>query len=387
MLTMCFHSDNIKLSRRYVMEKAYKYRIYPNEQQKTLIHKTFGCTRFVYNYYLAKRKEVYEKELRTMNYNECSKNLTKLKTELEWLKEPDKCALQNCLKDLNVAYQNFFRDNSVGYPKFKSKKTHRFSYRTNYTNNNIEFLDKKIKLPKLGWIKTRDKQIPQGRILNATISQEPSGKYYVSICCTDVDIKPLPKTNKQIGIDLGIKDFCITSEGDKFSNPKYLMKSQQKLAKLQRELSRKTRGGRNWQKARIKVARQYEKISNRRRDFLQQLSTQLIRNYDVIKMEDLNVSDMIKQAKGTNKEKASMRKNISDVSWYEFTRELKYKAEWYGREIKQVDRYYASSQICHICGYKNSITKDLSVRKWICPVCNTTHDRDVNAAINILQTV
>lgn len=384
---MCFHSDNIKLSRRYVMEKAYKYRIYPNEQQKTLIHKTFGCTRFVYNYYLAKRKEVYEKELRTMNYNECSKNLTKLKTELEWLKEPDKCALQNCLKDLNVAYQNFFRDNSVGYPKFKSKKTHRFSYRTNYTNNNIEFLDKKIKLPKLGWIKTRDKQIPQGRILNATISQEPSGKYYVSICCTDVDIKPLPKTNKQIGIDLGIKDFCITSEGDKFSNPKYLMKSQQKLAKLQRELSRKTRGGRNWQKARIKVARQYEKISNRRRDFLQQLSTQLIRNYDVIKMEDLNVSDMIKQAKGTNKEKASMRKNISDVSWYEFTRELKYKAEWYGREIKQVDRYYASSQICHICGYKNSITKDLSVRKWICPVCNTTHDRDVNAAINILQTV
>lgn len=375
------------------MEKAYKYRIYPNEQQKTLIHKTFGCTRFVYNYYLAKRKKFYENEGKTFTYNQCSTDLTKLKSELLWLKEPDKCALQNCLKDLNMAYNNFFRDKSVGYPKFKLKKTHRFSYRTNcsfgksQTRPSIEFQNNHIKLPKLGWVKTRDRQIPQGRILNATISQEPSGKYYVSICCTDVDVKPLPKTDKQIGTDLGIKDFCITSEGDKFSNPKYLMKSQQKLAKLQRELSRKTKGSRNWQKARIKVARQYEKISNRRRDFLQQFSTQLIRNYDVIKMENLNVSDMIKQAKGTNKEKAFMRKNISDVSWYEFTRELKYKAEWYGREIKQVDRYYASSQICHICGHKNSITKDLSVRKWTCPVCNTTHDRDVNVAINILQTV
>jgi len=369
------------------MEKAYKYRIYPNKKQIELIHKTFGCVRYVYNYYLAKRQEVYEKESRTMGCNECSKDLTILKKELEWLKEPDKCALQNSLKDLNAAYGNFFRDKSVGYPKFKSKKTHRFSYRTNNGNKgtSIIFQNNRIKLPKLGWVKIRDKQIPQGRILNATISQEPSGKYYVSICCTDVEIKPLPKTNRQIGIDLGIKEFCITSDGDKFYNPKYFLKSQQKLVKLQRELSRKTRGGRNWQKARIKVARQYEKISNQRRDYLQKLSTQFIRNYDVICMEDLNVSGMIKQAKGTNKEKASMRKNISDVSWYEFTRELKYKAKWYGREIKQVDQYYASSQICHICGYKNSITKNLSIRKWTCPICNTTHDRDINAAINILQ--
>lgn len=367
------------------MEKAYKYRIYPNKQQKILISKTFGCTRFVYNYYLAKRQEVYDTEGKNFSYNQCSSDLTKLKSELIWLKEPDKCALQNCLKDLNNAYQNFFRDKSVGYPKFKSKKTHKFSYRTNYTNGNIEFLNRKIKLPKLGWVKTRDKQIPQGRILNATISQEPSGKYYVSICCTDVEIKPLPKTNRQIGIDLGIKEFCITSEGDKFFNPKYLAKSQKKLVKLQRELSRKTRGGRNWQKARIKVARQYEKISNQRRDYLQKLSTKLIRKNDIICIEDLNVSGMIKNANGTNKEKANLRKQISDVSWYEFTRELKYKAEWYGREIKQVDQYYASSQICHICGHKNSITKDLSIRKWTCPICNTTHDRDINAAINILQ--
>lgn len=374
------------------MEKAYKYRIYPNKQQKILINKTFGCTRFVYNYYLAKRKEVYEKEGKTFTYNQCSADLTQLKKEFEWLKEPDKCSLQNCLKDLNAAYGNFFRDKSVGYPKFKSKKTHRFSYRTNcsfgknQSRPSIEFQNNHIKLPKLGWVKTRDKQIPQGRILNATISQEPSGKYYVSICCTDVEIKPLPKTNRQIGIDLGIKEFCITSEGNKFDNPKYLAKSQKKLVKLQRELSRKTRGGKNWDKARIKVARQHEKISNQRRDFLQQLSTKLIRQNDVICMEDLNIKNMITDAEGTNKEKARMRNQISDVSWYEFERELKYKAEWYGREIKQVDQYYASSQICHICGHKNSITKDLSVRKWTCPVCNTTHDRDINAAINILNT-
>ena len=367
------------------MEKAYKYRIYPNKQQKILISKTFGCTRFVYNYYLAKRKEIYKKESRTMKYYECCKDLTKLKAELEWLKEPDKCALQNCLKDLNAAYQNFFRDKTIGYPKFKSKKTHRFSYRTNYTNGNIEFLNGKIKLPKLGWLKTRDNQIPQGRIVNATISQEPSGKYYVSICCTDVDIKPLPKIDKQIGIDLGIKDFCITSIGDKYENPKRLAKSQQKLVRLQRSLSRKTRGGRNWQKARIKVARQHEKISNQRRDFLQHLSTKLIRENDVICMEDLNIKQMISDTEGTNKEKAKMRNQISDVSWYEFERELKYKAEWYGREIKQVDQYYASSQTCHICGHKNPITKDLSMREWICPKCGTKHDRDINAAINILN--
>lgn len=367
------------------MEKAYKYRVYPNKQQKILIHKTFGCVRFVYNHYLAKRKEIYEIGGKTFTYNQCSSDLTKLKSEHTWLKEIDAIAIQQSLRDLDKAYKNFFRDKSVGYPKFKSKKTHRYSYRTTYTNGNIEYVNNRIKLPKLGWLRTRDKQIPQGRILNATISQEPSGKYYVSICCTDVDIKLLPKTDKQIGIDLGIKDFCITSEGDKFANPKYLMKSQQKLAKLQRELSRKTRGSRNWQKARIIVAKQHEKISNQRRDFLQQLSTQLIRNYDVIKMEDLNVLGMIEQAKGTNKEKASMRKNISDVSWSEFTKELKYKAEWYGREIRQVDQYYASSQICHICGHKNSITKDLSVRIWICPKCGTNHDRDINAAINILQ--
>ena len=331
----------------------------------------------MHNCFLAKRKELYEKDKQTLNFCACSKELTELKKELEWLKISDKCALQNALKDLDAAYKNFF-EKRAGYPKFKSKKTHRHSYRTTFTNNNIECIGNKIKLPKLGWVKTRDKQMPQGRILNATISQEPSGKYYCSICCTEVVLPQLPKTNKQVGIDLGIKEFAITSDGIKIENPKYLQQSLDKLVKMQRELSRKTRGGSNWNKARIKVARQYEKISNQRKDFLQKLSTKFIRDYDVICLESLDILDIITDIKGTNKEKARFRRNVSDVSWYEFNKELEYKAKWYGREI-------TSSQLCHCCGHKNPAVKDLSVREWTCPKCGIFHDRDVNAAKNILN--
>lgn len=358
-------------------DKAYKYRIYPNKKQQELIQKTFGCCRFVYNYYLNKRKEMYENDKMIFTYNMCSKDLTQLKKEFEWLKEPDSVSLQSSLRNLDDSYQRFF-NGIADYPKFKSKKNRCKSYKSKNNSNSISFENKRIKLPKLGYVKTRDKQIPQGRILNATISQEPNGHYYCSICCTDITFEQLPKTNKNIGLDLGLVDFAILSDGNKIENPRFYEKSEEKLVKLQRELSRKTIGSNRWNKARIKVAKLQKHISNQRNDFLQKLTTSIVNDFDIIGLEDLDVKSM----KETNS--STRNKRVGDVSWSEFRRMLTYKCEWYGKKLSVIDRYYPSSQNCHCCGHRDG-KKSEDIRFWICPNCNSELDRDVNAAINILN--
>ena len=362
------------------MEYSCKFRIYPSKTQAQQIQRTFGCCRFVWNHYLALRKELYEQDGKTMNYYACCKNMTQLKKILLWLREADASALQSSLQNLDVAYQNFFRrvkqGQKHGYPKFKSKKNHRQSYKSKCVGNNIKVLEGAVQLPKLGKVKCQVSKHVEGRILSATVSQNPSGKYFVALCCTDVDMEPLPSTGAVVGIDMGLKALAITSDGVEYPNHKHLSKSQKKLTKLQRQLSRKTKGSNRWDKAKQKVARLYERITNQRKDTLHKLSTKLIRENDIICIENLAVKNMVKNH--------NLARAIADASWGEFRRQLTYKAKWYGRKLVVIDRFYPSSQICSACGAKWPGTKDLSVREWTCPKCSTVHDRDVNAAKNIL---
>lgn len=364
------------------MEKAYKFRIYPNQKQEAIIKSTFGCCRFVYNYYLNKRIEEYKNNGKTFGFYACCADMTVLKKELVWLYEADAMALQSSLRDLDNAYRNFFRrlkkkEPNVTYPKFKSKRCPTKAYRTKCSNaNGIAITNGFVKLPKIGSVKCKVSKRVEGRILSATVSQNPSGKYFVSICCTNVDIKPLPKTGLNCGVDLGIKELAVTSDGVVFPNNKYLHSSEKKLIKLQRELSRKTRGSKRYNQAKIKVARLHEHIANQRRDAIQKTTTSIIKRYDIVCVENLNASGM--------KKNHHLSKAVSDVAFGEFRRELEYKAVWYNKIISVVDRFYPSSQLCSSCGYKNPITKDLKVREWVCPNCGDKHDRDINAAKNIL---
>ena len=355
------------------MLKAYKYRLYPTEQQKDYFANCFGCVRFIYNKMLSDKINHY-KETKQMLHN----TPAQYKKELPFLKEADSLALANAQQNLERAYKNFFRDKSVGFPKFKSKHKSKASYTTNNQGGNIRMENGKIKLPKIGFVKLKQHRKFEGDIKSCTISMNKSGKYFVSILVKSEEEK-MEITERKIGIDLGLSDFAITTndlgEIKKYKNPKHLYKSEKQLKKAQRSLFRKQKGGKNRNKARLVVAKKHEKIANQRKDFLHKLTKQITDENQVIVIETLSSKNLMKNHK--------LAKSIGDAGWYEFVRQLEYKAEQKDRTIIKADRFYPSSQICSACGHRDG-KKLLNIREWECPHCGEYLDRDINASKNLL---
>ena len=355
------------------VNKTYKFRIYPNAEQEQNLARHFGHSRFVYNYFLNQRKEQYQADKKSDNYYKQAATLTKLKKEedTKWLKEVNSQTLQFALRSLDTAFLNFFRGNAQ-FPKFKSRK-----HKNTFTVPQFGKLENnKIIIPKFkDGIKVKIHREVKGKIGKMSITKTPTGKYYVSIF-TEQIIDELPKTNKQVGIDLGIKDFVITSDNKKFKNNRYTKKYARELKKAQQHLSRKTKGSNGFEKQKLKAAKIHEKIASCRLDTLHKVSKELVESYDLISVEDLNVKGMIKNHK--------LSKHIADASWGNFVTLLQYKCDWYGKELVKVNRFYPSSKTCGDCGWINQELK-LSDREWICKSCGVVHDRDVNASRNILK--
>ena len=358
--------------------RAYKYKMKPTFKQQECINKAFGCCRFIYNWGLDKKIQSYKQEKKTIGYVELAHELTKLKNdgEHEWLKEVNNTSLQQSLRNLDAAFVRFFREKK-GFPKFKSKKKNIESAK--YIKAvHFDFDNWKVKIPKIGWVrlcknKTFDLSMKYGTL---TVSKDKCGDYWCSIVVYDVEEKPKTKVliDKSVGIDLGIKDYAILSDGTKYGNPKFLEKGQKKLKTLQQRFARTQKKSNRHEALRLKVAKCHRDIANRRNDFLHKLSTLLVKYYDTICLEDLNVEGMLKNHHLSN--------SIQSAAWSEFVRQLKYKSDWYGKNVIFIGRFEPSSKTCSKCGYVKTDLR-LNDREWVCPKCGEKHDRDVNAAINI----
>lgn len=363
---------------------AFKFRIYPNKQQRCLILKTFGCVRFVYNHYLQERIDYYHSWHQSLSYNKNATDLTQLKKTLEWLREVDSIALQQSLKHLNTAYDNFFNKYSE-FPRFKSKHYSKKSYHTINQKGSIQIVGHYIKLPKLGCVKIRQhKAIPDEYTLKSvTVSQAPSGKYFVSVLFEyENQVEKQNNRDKAIGLDFSMSELYVDSFGNEANMPHYYRLTEKRLAKAQRKLSKMHKKGlkqqsNRYHKQKHRVAILHEKVANQRKDFLHKLSAHLVREYDYICIEDLNMKGM--------SQSLNFGKSVHDNGWGMFTTMLTYKAERKGKHVVRIDKFFPSSQTCSVCGSINPLTKDLNIREWTCPDCYTVHNRDTNAAINILN--
>ena len=370
-----------------LVNKAYKFRLYPNQNQKELINKTFGCTRLVYNYYLDKKIKEYETNKNNLSCYECIKDLKNLYNDYPFLKEVDSMSLRCALFNLDNAYQKFFKE-KIGYPKFKSK-FNKNSFRTNmitseyrgrtYYNIKLDLINKTITLPKLKDMKIRGyRKLNKinGRIINATVSRELDNTYYVSVVVEEDIINPKFIPSTIIGLDLGIKDSVITLNYQKYRNEKVIEKYEKRIKQKQKRLAKKERCSHNYYKLKCEISRIYKKIKNARKYLIHHITKDITDNNDIVVCETLKVKNMVKNH--------HLAKAITDASFSEIIRQLEYKTKWKGKKLYKINTFYPSSQICSHCGYKNPILKNLSIREYTCPNCNYELERDINASINIM---